>query len=175
MHFLQINLYIVPHHFFQNCSRHLYSKLCPSVPNGFLKIVWISNFFNINWIVFEIWPKYGRTIVLCSSKISLCVPIGNYFTIVKFIYFQVQKTNSIVSFHFMGKLNSEVIFIESIYNYLHLIQRYTQLSIIDITCRRDKGKTDPNLSKTDLSKSSMTISASIREITEPIGVPNFCL
>ena len=37
------------------------------------------------------------------------------------------------------------------------------------------GETNPNLSKTDLSKSSMTISASIEELTEPIGVPNFCL
>ena len=36
-----------------------------TVPNGILKIVWIRNFLNINWIAFEIWPKYGRTTVLC--------------------------------------------------------------------------------------------------------------
>ena len=69
-----------------------------------------------------IWDEIEHSARICT----LSVQIWHYFTIIKFNYFQVQKTSSIFSFHFIGKLNSWVIVIESIYNCLQLIQRYTK-------------------------------------------------
>ena len=95
--FLQINLYTTK--ILWNLFKMSLPKVISvSTQNSILKLVSISSFLNINRIFLKIWPKYGRIIVLCSSKPSLCISMSTLLpwllltcSILIFIWFSIKS------------------------------------------------------------------------------------